>query len=147
MGVGMSVLAPDAQAGLTTVAGEVLDIKADRLDVDVDEGQALLTGNVSARLGELTVDCPKVEIKYDEAPQVRWAKGSGGVEARLKGIVAKAETVEVDVTTRTVALQGKVRLTRGKGWVEAARARIDIKTSKVTLEGVKGSIPVEPPSR
>jgi lipopolysaccharide export system protein LptA len=138
---------PEARAGLATVAGEALDIKADTLQVDIEKGEATLLGNVHAELGELSVVCPKVEIRYDQAPQVKWARGSGGVEARLKGIVAKAAVVQVDVSQRRVELSGGVRLTRGKGWVNAGRASIDIATHKVTLYEVEGSIPVEPPPR
>ena len=44
-------------------------------------------------------------------------------------------------------LKGGVRLTRGKGWITAERASIDIPTQKVTLHDVKGSIPVDRPKR
>jgi lipopolysaccharide transport protein LptA len=132
---------------LAVIAGETLDVKADQLDVDIEKGTATLTGNVTAVMGELSVACPKVEIKYDEAPKVRWARGTGGVNANIKGIIAKAASVEVDVAKRSVKLVGAVRLSRGKGWVEAERAVVDIATRKVTLHEVKGSIPVEPPAR
>lgn len=148
--VGVAVGIPNgaAQADpLAVVAGETLDLKADKLDVDIEKGSALLTGNVTAVMGELSVSCPTIEIRYDEAPKVRWAKGTGGVKASMKGIAARAESVEVDVTARAIKLAGSVRLTRGKGWIEAERATIDIGTRKVTLVEVKGSIPVEPPAR
>jgi lipopolysaccharide transport protein LptA len=132
---------------LAVVAGETLDVKAEKLDVDIEKGTAILTGNVTAVMGDLEVVCPRVEIKYDEAPKVRFAKGTGGVRATIKGIVASAQAVEVDVAGRGVKLIGAVRLSRGKGWVEAERASIDIATRKVTLHEVKGSIPVEPPAR
>src|SRR5690606_19060256 len=138
---------PDARANLATIGGQTLDVKADTLDVDIHRGRATLEGNVHAKLGELTVVCPKVEMTYDEAPQVRWAKGTGGVEARVQGIVARAQVVEVDVPKRKVDLSGGVRLTRGQGWVEAERASIDISTYRVTLHEVQGSIPVKPPAR
>ncbi len=138
---------PEARADLAAIGGQTLDVKADMLDVDINRGRATLEGNVHATLGELTVVCPKVEMTYDEAPQVRWARGTGGVEARVQGIVARAAVVEVDVPKRKVELSGGVRLTRGKGWVEAARATIDIGTYRVSLHEVKGSIPVQPPPR
>lgn len=138
---------PEARADLATIGGQTLDIKADTLDVDINKGRATLEGNVHATLGELTVVCPKVEMTYDEAPQVRWARGTGGVEARVQGIVARAAVVEVDVAKQKVDLSGGVRLTRGKGWVEAERASIDIPTYRVTLHEVTGSIPVKPPPR
>jgi lipopolysaccharide export system protein LptA len=132
---------------LGIVAGETLDVSAQKLDVDVDKGRAVLEGNVHATLGDLTVECPKVEIKYDRAPRVRWAKGTGGVTARVKGIEAKASVVEVDVAERRVKLSGGVRLARGRGWLKAGRATIDLDTRKVSLEDVAGSIPVETPAR
>jgi lipopolysaccharide transport protein LptA len=138
---------PEASANLATIGGQSLDLKADTLDVDINKGRATLEGNVHATLGELSVICPKVEMAYDEAPQVRWARGTGGVEARVHGIVARASVVEVDVPKQQVNLMGGVRLTRGKGWVEAERATIDISTYRVSLHEVKGSIPVKPPPR
>jgi lipopolysaccharide transport protein LptA len=138
---------PAPQQDPFVVAGETLDVKADKLDVDIQKGVAVLEGGVHAKMGELEVLCPKVDIRYDEAPKVRWARGSGGIKARLKGIEAAASSVEVDVARRTVKLAGGVRLTRGRGWVQADSATIDISTRKVTLQDVKGSIPVEPPAR
>ena len=147
----VSVLAlspvPEAHADLATISGQTLDVKANTLDVDINRGRATLEGDVHATLGELTVVCPKVELAYDEAPQVKWARGTGGVEARVQGIVARAAVVEVDVVKRKVDLSGGVRLTRGQGWVEAERASIDISTYRVSLHEVKGSIPVKPPPR
>lgn len=139
---------PQAHADpLAVVHGETLDVKADELKVDIEHSRAMLSGNVQAQMGDLLVQCPEVEIRYDEAPQVRWARGTGGVRAELLGIVAKAESVEVDVKKRQVHLSGGVSLTKGSGWVTAQRANIDIATRKVTLQKVEGSIPVKPPAR
>jgi lipopolysaccharide export system protein LptA len=132
---------------LAVIEGQSLDIKAGKLDVDVDKGTATLEGDVRATMGELEVLCPKIEIKYDQAPRVRWARGSGGVKARVKGIEANSNVVVVDLAKRVVNLSGRVKLMRGRGWVEADRATIDLVTHKVTLHEVKGSIPVEPPAR
>lgn len=131
---------------LGVIGGETLDVTAQKLEVDVDKGKAVLEGDVHATMGDLVVECPKVEISYDKAPRVRWAKGTGGVTARLKGIEAKAAVVEVDVTGRRVKLSGGVRLSRGRGWIKAGRATIDLNTRKVSLQDVTGSIPVEAPA-
>jgi len=146
--VGLAVTGAPAQADpLGVVAGEALDVTAERLNVDVDEGTATLEGKVHAKLGELDVYCPRVEIRYNTAPKVRWARGTGGVRATVKGIEARASVVEVDVAKRHVRLSGGVDLRRGRGWVKAERATIDLATRHVSLRDVKGSIPVEPPKR
>jgi lipopolysaccharide export system protein LptA len=137
-----------ANAGpLGVIDGQTLDVGADKLDVDIEKGTATLEGHVQATLGDMHVDCSRIELKYDEAPKVRWAKGSGGVTAKLKGIEATATEFEVDVAHRTIKLSGSVKLSRGRGWVTADSAAIDINTRKVTLEDVKGSIPVQAPER
>jgi lipopolysaccharide transport protein LptA len=137
-----------AQAGpLGVVAGETLDVTAEQLDVDVNGGTAVLTGKVQAKMGDLEVACPRVEIRYDAAPEVRWARGSGGVDARFKDIHARAKVVEVDVVKRKMMLTGGVHLKRGRGWIRAESATIDLNTRQVKLENVKGSIPVETPDR
>jgi lipopolysaccharide transport protein LptA len=132
---------------LAVVAGEALDVTADRLNVDVSQGTAVLEGKVEVQMGELAVRCPRVEIRYNEAPKVRWARGTGGVQANVRGIEARASVVEVDVARRKVKLAGGVHLSRGRGWVRAELAVIDLATRKVSLREVKGSIPVEPPQR
>jgi lipopolysaccharide transport protein LptA len=132
---------------LLTVEGQSLDVRADHLDVDIAKGTAVLQGNVRAVLGELELECGKIDVRYDEAPVVRYARGSGEVTVRLKGIEAKAATLEVDVARRSVKLQGGVRVSRGRGWVTADAAQIDVATRHVTLDDVKGSIPVQAPAR
>src|SRR5438128_11420947 len=96
-----------ANAGpLGVIDGQTLDVGADKLDVDIEKGTALLEGHVQATLGDMRVDCSRIELKYDEAPKVRWARGSGGVMAKLKGIEATASQFEVDVAHRTIKLTG-----------------------------------------
>lgn len=132
---------------LAVVEGQSLDVRADHLDVDIAKGTAVLNGNVHAVLGELELECGKIDVRYDEAPVVRYARGVGDVTVRLKGIEAKATAIEVDVARRSVRLQGGVKVSRGRGWVTAEAAQIDIATRHVTLDAVKGSIPVQAPSR
>jgi lipopolysaccharide export system protein LptA len=132
---------------LALIEGEGLDVAADRVEVDVERGTALLQGNVSTRLGDLEVRCPTVEIRYDRSPRVSFARGTGGVTAKLKGIDATANSVEFDAASRTVAFHGSVRLSRGRGWVTAEHATVDVASGKVSLQEVKGSIPVDPVKR
>ena len=134
-------------ATLGVVEGEDLDVAADRVEVDVEHGTATLDGNVAIHLGGIDVRCPTVEIRYDKSPRVSFARGSGGITVHLQGIDATAATVEFDARARTVGLHGSVRLSRGRGWVTAENAIVDLTSGKVSLQEVKGSIPVEPVRR
>ena len=123
-------------------AKEPLEMSAEHLDLDVEARTALLTGGVKLTRGSLTVACPRVEVRYDQIPHVTWAKGSGGVVAEVKGVRAEAPEVELDLAGQALSLRGGVRLTRGEGWITADQATIQIVTGKVSMTGVKGSIPV-----
>lgn len=136
--------APVAEAEpILGVGGDTaVALQADRLDIDILAGEATLTGKVTLSKGDLVVSCPRVDLRFDHAPHVTWAKGSGGVTADVRGVHAEAPSVEVDLTKQVLDLRGGVKLTRGQGWLTADTARIDIPTAKVSLEQVKGSIPV-----
>jgi lipopolysaccharide transport protein LptA len=138
---------PVAAAPLAVVEGEAVDVAAERLEVDVEHGTAILQGTVSLTFGDVEIRCPKVEIRYDRSPRVSFAHGTGGVTARLKGTEATADAIEFDAASRKVSLSGSVRLSKGKGWIRAERAVLDIASGKVSLEDVKGSIPIEAPKR
>jgi lipopolysaccharide export system protein LptA len=122
--------------------GDAVKLQAERLDIDVMTGEATLTGKVTLAKGELTVSCPRIDLRFDHAPHVTWARGSGGVTADVQGVHAEAPSVEIDLTRQVVELSGGVKLTRGQGWLTADSARIDVATAKVSLTQVKGGIPV-----
>lgn len=121
---------------------EPLAMSSDRLELDAEARTAVLTGHVKLSRGPMSLSCPRVDLRYDQAPHVIWAKGSGGIVAEVKGVRAEAPEVELDLASRTLELRGGVRLTHGEGWLTAARASIDITTARVTMSEVKGSIPV-----
>jgi lipopolysaccharide export system protein LptA len=130
---------------LAGIGGDALDLTADKLEVDLPAGTAVLTGHVTLVRGAMRVDCPRIDVKYDEAPHVTWAKGSGGVTADIRGVHAEAPEVELDLSKHVLELRGGVRLTRGQGWLNADKATIEISSAKVTLKDVKGSLPVALP--
>ena len=140
----LSLSGSPALAGdpFAAVGEGALAVQAERLEVDVLAQTAILTGNVSLTKGSLKVACPRIDLKFDGAPSVNWAKGSGGVTADVKGVPGEAPEVELDLARQSLELRGGVRLTRGQGWLQADRATIEIATGKVQLTQVKGSIPV-----
>ena len=144
LGVASAPATPALAQPILSVGGDALEVQADKLEVDVTEGVALLTGNVSLAKGGLKVNCPRIDLKFDQTPHVNWARGSGGVLADVKGVHAEAPEVELDLKKQILELRGGVRLTRGQGWLQADKALIEIATAKVTLTQVKGSIPVSP---
>jgi lipopolysaccharide export system protein LptA len=136
---------PRASADGPALLGDgALSVQADKLEVDVVSGEAILTGNVALTRGDLKVSCPRLDLKFDMTPHVVWARGSGGVTADVRGVHAEGPEAELDLPKQVLDLRGGVRLARGQGWIQADQARIEIATGKVTATQIKGSIPVVP---
>lgn len=134
----------DADPLLDVGKGDV-SVQADKLEVDVATGSAILTGQVVLSKGDMTVKCPRVDLKFDTSPHLNFAKGSGGVVADVRGVHGEAPEVELDLKKQVLELRGGVKLSRGQGWIEANKATIELATAKVTATQVKGSIPVPKP--
>jgi lipopolysaccharide export system protein LptA len=124
------------------VGADPVKLQADQLDIDILAGEATLTGKVTLTKGDLVVNCPRIDLRFEHAPKLTWARGSGGVTADVRGVHAEAPSVELDLTKQVLDLRGGVKLTRGQGWLTADSARIEIATAKVSLTQVKGAIPV-----
>ena len=121
-----------------------IEVSAERLDVDTKEQTATLSGKVVLTKGtELSLKCPKIEIRYEAGgPRVNWAKGTGGITADVKGVRGESPEFELDLGKQKLILRGGVRLYRGQGWVTADGADIDLATARVTMTNVKASLPV-----
>src|SRR5512147_2537138 len=66
-----------SSAPLMQIGAESLDVSAKHLEVDLSKGLAKLEGEVRVKVGELDLSCDRVDLRYDDAPLVRWARGSG----------------------------------------------------------------------
>ena len=127
---------------LATVDGEPVQVRAERLEIDLKSGVAVLSGDVRLQRGALEVTCGRLEARYDKAPAVRWAKATGGVRATMRELSARASEAELALDRKELTLRGNVRVSRGGAWMRAAEAVVDLKTNRVTLQHVRGAIPV-----
>lgn len=130
---------------LLDVARGDVGLQADKLEIDIAAGTAVLTGKVVLSKGDLTVQCPHVELQFDGLPHVKSAKGKGGVVADVRGVHGEAPEVELDLGKQVLEMRGGVKLSRGQGWIQADKATIELATARVTATQVKGSIPVPKP--
>jgi lipopolysaccharide export system protein LptA len=127
---------------IAIVDGQPVNVSADKLVVDLNNGTAVMTGHVRVQRGDLVLRCNRVDARYDGAPNVTWAKATGDVVADWKGIHAKASEAELLLSRKALELRGGVKLARAGAWIEASEARVDFATGRLTLEKVSGSIPV-----
>lgn len=136
--------APSSSVKLPPSVPGNVEISADLLEVDTKEQTATMTGKVVFTKGtDLSLRCPKIEVRYESSgPRVSWARGSGGIQADVKGVRAEAPEFELDLGKQHLSLRGGVRLFRGQGWVTADGAEIDLATARVTMTNIKASLPV-----
>lgn len=120
--------------------GPALDMRADELEIDLENRRAELRGNVELSRGDFKVRCDKVEIEYDDDLEVARAKGTGGVVAQGKGVVAEAPEVTLDLAARTASLEGGVRIKQKSAGVLAERATVHLDSGRVVLYKVKGTL-------
>ena len=68
------------------VGAEPVKLQADQLDIDILAGEATLTGKVTLTKGDLVVNCPRIDLRFEHAPHLTWARGSGGVTADVRTV-------------------------------------------------------------
>src|SRR5690349_14285994 len=91
---------------LLALPTDPMNLQADKVEIEINAGNAVLSGNVLLSKGDLSVRCARVDVKFDTTPHIRWAKGSGGVTADVRGVHAEAPDVEFDVVRQTLELRG-----------------------------------------
>jgi lipopolysaccharide export system protein LptA len=126
-----------------SLLGEPLDVRADQVEVDVEANgaSALLTGHVELARKDLRVVCPRVEARFDKDGRVQTAHATGRVVVVLgeRGLRGEADEVRLDLGSRTAELRGNVRVAQGASSLTAERATVDLVTSRVALETVRGT--------
>lgn len=136
-----------AEDALLDLAGEKLELRADRLDLDFDAGRAELRGDVQARLGPLRLEAPEVSLRYQSEARVSWVRARGGVTARVRDLTMTAPAVVVDLDRREARFSGGVKVRRRGAWVRAGQAVLHLDTRKLEFERVRGAFPLEFGSR
>lgn len=146
----LAVATPLAAQGITTSALRGLDSKApidvdaDRIDVLDQQNQAIFSGNVRVRQGNLTMESDRIKVAYSRPAQSA-GKGGDPVIQRLDadGNVRLATPTEratsrfgiYDVDKRILTLIGDVKLTQGTTRVQGNRLTIDLASGRSTLDG------------
>lgn len=119
---------------------KLLELSADRVDIDVEAKSAVLEGHVKLARAGISMGCARAEARFGDGFSLVWAKGTGGVSAEVKGVNVQAPQVEVDFAKQTMSFSGGVKLTKGEGWLSAQRATVRLDTGKVSMSEVEGAL-------
>jgi lipopolysaccharide export system protein LptA len=126
---------PSALKGHNTDAP--VDWSAERMDVDDKANRLLLTGNVVATQGDLTLTAARVTAAYTRSPGVKVQRldATGGVVVRSPSETARGEYGIYDLDKKIITMVGNVTLTRCDGTINGGRLIYDLGSGRVVMDG------------
>jgi lipopolysaccharide export system protein LptA len=125
---------PSALKGHNTNAP--VDWTANRMDVDDKANRAVLTGNVVATQGDLTLTAARVTAAYVRNPDVHVERldATGGVVVRSPSETARGEYGIYDLNRKLITMVGNVVLTRCDGTIKGGRLVYDLDSGRVVMD-------------
>jgi lipopolysaccharide export system protein LptA len=114
-----------------------VDWSADHSEVDDHAGRAILTGNVVATQGDMTLNAARVIATYTHGASVHVDRmdASGGVTIRSPSETARGSFGIYDLNKKLVTLIGNVTLARCDGTVRGGRLVYDLTSGRAVMDG------------
>ena len=122
--------------GLSADPTAPVEVTADQLSVDQDQGTAVFSGNVVIGQGALRIAAAEVQVVYDgTSGNIARFHATGGVTVVTETEEAEAQEADYDLTAGILTLSGEVLLTQGQSALSAERMVVDVEAGTATMEG------------
>ncbi|MDA7429454.1 LptA/OstA family protein [Primorskyibacter aestuariivivens] len=123
-----------------------VEVTAENLSVNQDDGTALFTGNVVVGQGEMRLSAPRVLVVYNEGRTgIARLEARGGVTLVSGEEAAEAAQADYDVEAATVVMTGNVLLTQGLNALTSDRMVVNLEDGTARMSGrVKTVIQQQP---
>lgn len=113
-----------------------VEVTADNLSVDQNDGTAIFTGNVLIGQGDMRLSAAKVQVFYTEdGNSIQRLLASGGVTLVSGDDAAEAKNADYSIAKGTIAMNGDVLLVQKTSAITADRMTINTKTGTARMEG------------
>lgn len=113
-----------------------VEITADSLSVDQENGVAVFTGNVVIGQADLRLTAPRVEVIYGETEgQISRLEATGGVTFVTAEAAAEAQQASYDLDGEQLVMTGDVLLTQGASALAADTMTVDLATGAAQMDG------------
>ena len=117
-----------------------IDFGADHIELQDKANRGVLSGNVSVRQAEMTLNSARMTVSYTGqvvggSPQVSRIDASGGVTVRRPDQTAKSQYAIYDLNRRVITMLGAVTLTQGTNTVNGGRLTINLDTGRAVVDG------------
>lgn len=139
-----ALLAQSANVALGGVAFDnsaPIEVSADNLSVDQNDGAAVFEGNVIVAQGELRLAAEFIRVEYatdaegNRTPSIGQVKASGGVTFVNGGDAAEANDAVYTVESGALVLTGDVLVTQGPNAITGDRLVVDLDAGTGRMEG------------
>ncbi len=137
-----AALAQSASIDLGTSSfdkNQPVEVTADRLSVNQQDGTAVFDGNVLVVQGEVRLSAGKVTVEYAQTEGrpsgISRLLASGGVTFVTASDAVEAREAAYSVDQGTVRLSGDVLLTQGVSAIAGDALSINLETGSGTMEG------------
>lgn len=113
-----------------------VEVTADNLDVDQNDGTAVFTGNVVIGQGEMRLSAPRVLVVYQEdQSKIERLQATGGVILVSGADAAEAARADYNLETGMIAMQGNVLLLQGSNAVSAEQMTVNTRSGTAQMSG------------
>ncbi|GAA0656492.1 lipopolysaccharide export system protein LptA [Sphingomonas insulae] len=123
-----------------------IDFGADNIELQDKANRGVLTGNVSVKQAEMTLNAARMTVSYTGqviggSPSISRLDASGGVTVRRPDQTARSQFAIYDLNRRVITMLGAVTLTQGGNTVNGGRLTINLDTGRAVIDGssVRGS--------
>lgn len=122
-----------------------VEVSADQLTVDQNDGSAVFAGNVVVGQGEMRLSAARVEVEYvdDEASgssRILKMTATGGVTLVSGSEVAEAQNAVYTIDDSLIVMTGNVLLTQGQNALSSERMVVNLDSGNAVMEGRVKSI-------
>lgn len=122
---------------------DMVEIEADRLDVDTQKGQAVFQGNVKASKGDILVKGAMLTLKYDNKTQkVTSLIAENDVYVLWQDKEASCDKAVYQLDRNMMELIGDVVITKGQERLSGQKVIVDMASDTQVVEGGSGRVKI-----
>lgn len=117
-----------------------INFGADHIELQDKANRAILTGSVSVRQAEMTLNAARMTVAYtgqvvDGSPQVSRLDAAGSVIVTRPDQTARSQFAVYDLNKRVITMLGNVSLLQGGNTVSGGRLTINLDTGRAVIDG------------